>query len=157
MRRTSRTSECGRVRRDESPIAHPQLLPLARRHTVFETVEQADITADQLKATKIGKVMRKIIGLSSVPLDDVHHFKSRAEALVNKWNQVQAGGSSSSDGAAKPTSSSAPAQDKTEAAAETNGNGADSSKVGAADATDVGDLTELKDDEPSSAPVNGSA
>ncbi|PWN27932.1 hypothetical protein BDZ90DRAFT_231708 [Jaminaea rosea] len=145
------------------------------QHTIFSTVESADITSEQLKATKIGKVMRKIIGLSSVPLDEVHHFKQRAEALVNKWNAVQAGGSAASPAIGETKAAEA----KTEG---TNGNGSQSaaSAPAPADASasaDVGDLTELKDDEPTqlhstadsapapdtaapvveSAPVNGSA
>jgi hypothetical protein len=117
----------------------------------FSTVEKADITSDQLKATKIGKVMRKIISLGHIPTDDVHHFKERAEALINKWSNVsQTGAASDSaadkkpvvDGEAAASSSDAP---KAGAGAETNGNG---------DA-DVGDLTEIADT--TAAPVtNGS-
>lgn len=104
----------------------------------FTTVEKADITADQLKATKIGKVMRKIISLDNIPTDDIHHFKERAEALINKWSNISQPGETAAgkkpavDGEAAASSSDAP---KAEAGAETNGNG---------DA-DVGDLTEIAD------------
>ncbi|CAO1630640.1 unnamed protein product [Parajaminaea phylloscopi] len=133
--------------------------------TTFSTVEKADITADQLKATKIGKVMRKILGLDDIPLDDVHHFRRRAEALVAKWNAVQ-NGQSTNEGAGEE---GVPANSKSEEAAEgqqdaatekpaasPNANGkhgkdepngsAEADGNAAADA-DVGDLTELKDDE----------
>ncbi|PWN22390.1 hypothetical protein BCV69DRAFT_142638 [Microstroma glucosiphilum] len=112
----------------------------------FTTVENADITSDQLKATKIGKVMRKIISLEHIPTDDVHHFKERAEALINKWSSVsQPSAAPESAAEKKPAVDGDASVTKAEAGAETNGNG---------DA-DVGDLTEIADT--TAAPVtNGS-
>lgn len=124
---------------------------------VFTKVEEADITADQLKATKIGKVMRKIVSLDSIPLDAEHSFKKRAEALVNKWNAVQHPGASTeatepSKSESTPQTESAPkAEDEkpTIGSAAANGetNGASSAPAAASADADVGDLTELKDDE----------
>lgn len=134
---------------------------------VFLTVENSDITADQLKATKIGKVMRKILSLESIPLDDVHHFRRRAEALVAKWNAIQSGtwaegiAEASSKGeetyeisADAPLNSSAPVAEIAKAPAATNGNGTQKETNGktqgstekAAEA-DAGDVTELKENE----------
>ncbi|KAJ1304943.1 hypothetical protein OPQ81_006076 [Rhizoctonia solani] len=57
--------------------------------TVFTTVESYDkMTVEYLSYSKIGKVMRKIIQLPSIPSDDQYHFRQRAQALVTKWQQL---------------------------------------------------------------------
>lgn len=38
--------------------------------------------------SKIGKVMRRIAGLSDIPRDDEFQFKHRAQALVIKWQTI---------------------------------------------------------------------
>lgn len=47
-----------------------------------------EITPEQLKATKIGKVMKRIHQLPEVPKDDQFHFRERAGALMNKWGAI---------------------------------------------------------------------
>lgn len=143
---------------------------------MFTTVEKADITADQLRETKINKVMRKIIGLERIPLDEVHHFRERAEALISKWNVLLSGSGGGSETTPKtggaPTEasqgepkkeeseSSVPATANDTSAQQTNGN---SEPVNGTNTTSepkpagvesapavgdetVGDLTEIKDD-----------
>lgn len=79
----------------------------------FTVVEKADITADQLRETKIGKVMRKIVGLEEIPLDDVHHFRERAEALLARWAQTsQAGAPANGDAEAKDEDGPAKSNDQ---------------------------------------------
>ncbi|EPQ29372.1 uncharacterized protein PFL1_03127 [Pseudozyma flocculosa PF-1] len=85
----------------------------------FKLVEAYDdMTLDQLKHSKIGKVMKKIVQLDEIPRDDEFHFKERAEALYNKW---QATISRQSEGETKdipsqdaPAQDEAPAEDKPE-------------------------------------------
>ncbi|KAG8710879.1 hypothetical protein FRC11_004017 [Ceratobasidium sp. 423] len=56
---------------------------------VFTTVENYDkMTVEYLSYSKIGKVMRKIIQLPTIPSDDQFHFRQRAQALVIKWQQL---------------------------------------------------------------------
>ncbi|CAE6414583.1 unnamed protein product [Rhizoctonia solani] len=56
---------------------------------VFTTVENYDkMTVEYLSYSKIGKVMRKIIQLPTIPSDDQFHFRQRAQALVTKWQQL---------------------------------------------------------------------
>ncbi|KAL4402852.1 hypothetical protein ACI68E_000626 [Malassezia pachydermatis] len=55
----------------------------------FKTVEAyTDMTVEQLKTTKIGKVMKRIHQLPDVPHDDKFHFRERAGALVKKWGTL---------------------------------------------------------------------
>lgn len=70
--------------KDRAPTAQD----VEQQGGLFTTVENAEITAEQLRETKINKVMRKIIALDTIPLDETHHFRERAEALVHKWNHV---------------------------------------------------------------------
>ena len=110
------------------------------QHETFEIVEAANITEQQLRDTKINKVMKRIVALEEIPLDDVHRFKERAEALVNKWNALQSGSSGAGAGATAPTSTSAaPANSDGESKPQSTG-GANGHN------NDVGDLTEVQDD-----------
>ncbi|WFD07277.1 hypothetical protein MVES1_002637 [Malassezia vespertilionis] len=55
----------------------------------FKIVEAyTEMTPEQLRATKIGKVMRRIHQLGEVPRDDEFHFKSRAGELMNRWSAI---------------------------------------------------------------------
>ena len=47
-----------------------------------------DITPEQLKITKIGKVIKRIHQLPEIPRDDEFHFRERAGALMTKWSAV---------------------------------------------------------------------
>ena len=55
----------------------------------FKTVEAyQDMTVDQLKATKIGKVMKRIYQLPDIPRDDEFHFRDRAGELMKRWSAL---------------------------------------------------------------------
>ena len=55
----------------------------------FKTVEAyTDMTVDQLKSTKIGKVMKRIQQLADIPRDDEFHFRERAGELMKKWSAL---------------------------------------------------------------------
>lgn len=71
--------------------------------SVFKTVEEFDaITADQLRATKIGKVTKKIMHLPNVPRDDEFHFRARAEKLCVKWGAIMAASGSTHENGTTP-------------------------------------------------------
>jgi len=54
---------------------------------LFKTVEACDdMTVDQLRSTKIGKVMKRIHLLPEVPRDDEFHFRERAGELMKRWS-----------------------------------------------------------------------
>jgi hypothetical protein len=55
-------------------------------HKTMEQVEEYNgITADILRLTKIGKVMRRIIALDDIPQEEEYKFKERAGKLCDKW------------------------------------------------------------------------
>ncbi|KAG9095487.1 hypothetical protein FRC07_011095 [Ceratobasidium sp. 392] len=58
--------------------------------TLFTTVEQYDLmTAEYLRYSKIGKVMRRIAYPSSMfPNHNAYGFTERAQVLVAKWQQL---------------------------------------------------------------------
>ncbi|CAE6404498.1 unnamed protein product [Rhizoctonia solani] len=91
---------------------------MAGLDTVFTTVESYDkMTVEYLSYSKIGKVMRKIIQLPSIPSDDQYHFRQRAQALVTKWQQLittsEDGSSSNNTNKEKVASSSGKAVNST--------------------------------------------
>lgn len=53
---------------------------------LVEAYEQ--VTPEQLRATKIAKVVKRIPQLPSIPLDDKYHFRERAEALLVRWAAI---------------------------------------------------------------------
>ncbi|WFD18587.1 hypothetical protein MCAP1_000791 [Malassezia caprae] len=56
---------------------------------IFTTVEAYDeMTVDQLRQTKICKVMKRIHLLPEVPRDDEFHFRERAGELMKRWNAL---------------------------------------------------------------------
>ncbi|EST08478.1 PWWP domain protein [Kalmanozyma brasiliensis GHG001] len=80
----------------------------------FKTVEEYDgMTAEHLRTTKIGKVMKRVMQLSDIPRDDEFHFKERAEKLCAKWGAIMAGG----DAAPKEEGASGEVKENGDAAA----------------------------------------
>ncbi len=47
-----------------------------------------DLESSIIRTTKIHKVLKAMIKLPSIPLDEVHHFKDRSVALLGKWNEI---------------------------------------------------------------------
>lgn len=87
----------------------------------FKVIEEYDgMTADHLRTTKIGKVMKRVMQLNDVPRDDEFHFKERAEKLCAKWGAIMAGGDavkeSTGEGSSEPVKENGEAS-ATEAAA----------------------------------------
>ncbi len=73
----------GTINADEMPSADAS----------FKTIEEYDgMTAEHLRTTKIGKVMKRVMQLLDIPRDDEFHFKERAEKLCAKWGAIMAGG-----------------------------------------------------------------
>lgn len=55
----------------------------------FDQLEKADdIDAGILRDTKIHKVMKGIVKLTSIPKDEDFHFKDRSAALLETWNKL---------------------------------------------------------------------
>ncbi|EJD02697.1 Tudor/PWWP/MBT [Fomitiporia mediterranea MF3/22] len=73
--------------------------------SLFQQVEEFDISLKYLQYSKIGKVMRHIAALEvdKVPRDDEFKFKDRAQALVNKWHNTV----HKQNGSAEPPASTA--------------------------------------------------
>lgn len=72
----------GKINADDMPSAD----------ATFKVVEEYDgMTAEHLRTTKIGKVMKRVMQLADIPRDDEFHFKDRAEKLCAKWGAIMAG------------------------------------------------------------------
>ncbi|KAG9245713.1 hypothetical protein BJ878DRAFT_337988 [Calycina marina] len=50
----------------------------------------ADLEVSIIRATKINKVLKAIIKLSSIPKEEDYNFKSRSQTLLDKWNTLLA-------------------------------------------------------------------
>ncbi|KAL8937549.1 MAG: hypothetical protein Q9211_003634, partial [Gyalolechia sp. 1 TL-2023] len=84
-----------------------------------------DLEGSIIRTTKINKVLKGMLKITSIPQDEVHHFKDRSLKLLTKWNETLAkdgaGGSGDKDD-----------EGKTEGAAPmTNGNANDSEEPAA--------------------------
>lgn len=47
-----------------------------------------DLEGSIIRTTKIHKVLRQMLKLPSIPLDEEFHFKSRSAELLAKWNET---------------------------------------------------------------------
>lgn len=74
-----------------------------------------DLEGSIIRTTKIHKVLRQMLKLPSIPLDEEFHFKTRSLDLLAKWNETlsndpSGGGAGDKDDEVKPeTSATAPA------------------------------------------------
>lgn len=68
----------------------------------FDTLEQYQtLEAHIIKNTKIHKVLKAIIKLDSVPMDDEYKFKERSHRLLQGWNKILADGVESGNATGK--------------------------------------------------------
>lgn len=49
-----------------------------------------DLEASIIRSTKINKVLKGMVKITSIPQDEVHHFKDRSLELLKKWNETLA-------------------------------------------------------------------
>ena len=47
-----------------------------------------DLEGSIIRATKIHKVLKAMIRLTSIPKDEEYHFKKRSHELLTKWNKI---------------------------------------------------------------------
>ena len=97
-----------------------------------------------IRVTKIHKVLKQILKLSSIPLEEQYHFKDRSRDLLAKWNDTlnndPAGAGDKEDGAGgkdgeEPKTPGLPAA-ATDAAAAESHNGEDSRPTAELDSND---------------------
>ena len=70
----------------------------------FKQLEAIDtIDGDVIKKTKINKVLKAIIRLTSIPKEEIHEFKRRSTDLLQDYNKVLAADGGSEGGTAEPT------------------------------------------------------
>lgn len=50
----------------------------------------ADLEVSIIRATKINKVLKAILKLGTIPREDEFNFKTRSQALLDKWNKLLA-------------------------------------------------------------------
>ena len=109
-----------------------------------------DLEGAIIRATKIHKVLKAMMKLPSIPLDEEYKFKDRSHALLQKWNEILGGeagaagtaaGEDKEEGNAKDKEESAETPKDAETVGKTNG---ESSRV--ADATPVEEEEEKADE-----------
>ena len=71
-----------------------------------------DLEGSIIRTTKIHKVLRQMLKLPSIPLDEEFHFKARSVDLLAKWNETlsndpNGGGAGDKDDETKPEASTA--------------------------------------------------
>ena len=69
-----------------------------------------DLEGSIIRTTKIHKVLRQMLKLPSIPLDEEFHFKARSVDLLAKWNETlsndpNGGGAGDKDDETKPEAS----------------------------------------------------
>ncbi|KAH6685358.1 PWWP domain-containing protein [Plectosphaerella plurivora] len=83
-----------------------------------------DLEASIIRSTKINKVLKAILKLSSIPKEAEFNFRSRSQTLLDKWNQVLAateGGAATAPGAAAANGVNGDDKEASAAPAESNG------------------------------------
>ena len=55
-----------------------------------ELEQYTDLEGSIIRATKIHKVLKAMIKLPSIPLDEEYHFRTRSHDLLSKWNEILA-------------------------------------------------------------------
>jgi hypothetical protein len=66
----------------------------------FQALEQfTELEPEIIKTTKIHKVLKAIIKISSIPKDEEYKFKDRSNALLSHWNKALAADVETSGGA----------------------------------------------------------
>lgn len=80
-----------------------------------------DLEASIIRSTKINKVLKAILKLSSIPKEAEFNFRPRSQTLLDKWNQVLA--ASEGGAAAAPAANGVNGDDKEASAAPAESNG----------------------------------
>jgi len=57
---------------------------------VTKLEDYADLEVSIIRATKINKVLKAILKLGSIPKEEEYNFKTRSQALLDKWNKLLA-------------------------------------------------------------------
>lgn len=50
----------------------------------------SDLEVSIIRATKINKVLKAILKLSTIPKEEEYNFKTRSQTLLDKWNKILA-------------------------------------------------------------------
>lgn len=62
-----------------------------------------DLEGDIIRKTKVHKVLKGLIKLGSIPLDEEYHFKARSSHLLGKWNEILSNDTSAGSAGDKDT------------------------------------------------------
>jgi hypothetical protein len=57
---------------------------------VTKLEDYADLEVSIIRATKINKVLKAILKLGAIPKEEEYNFKTRSQALLDKWNKLLA-------------------------------------------------------------------
>ena len=72
----------GFLSRDQPPQEH-EMAEMSEHFQLLESLH--DLEADIIRFTKVHKVLRAIIKLSSIPKEEDFHFKQRSNDLITAW------------------------------------------------------------------------
>lgn len=70
----------------EAPPKESEMKAMSEFVTKLESY--ADLEVSIIRSTKINKVLKAILKLPAIPLEEEYHFKDRSSNLLNKWNQI---------------------------------------------------------------------
>ncbi|MCJ1478485.1 hypothetical protein MMC13_007165 [Lambiella insularis] len=73
---------------DEEIKASPLFLPPSMSGFLTKLETYPDLEGSIIRATKIHKVLKAMIRLSTIPKDEEYHFKKRSHELLTKWNKI---------------------------------------------------------------------
>lgn len=75
----------GFLTRDQTP-KEEEMGPMAEYFASLE--KYTDLDVNIIRATKIHKVLKAILKLSSIPKDEEYHFKDRCTSLLDSWSKL---------------------------------------------------------------------
>ncbi|KAI8940287.1 hypothetical protein NX059_003988 [Plenodomus lindquistii] len=77
----------GFLSRDQAP-KNDDMFNMSDYLTQLEALD--DLQAEVIKKTKVNKVLKAILKLETIPLEEEYNFKKRSNDLLGKWNNVLA-------------------------------------------------------------------
>lgn len=87
------------LKKEDEQVSEADIDALDSYYSKLEQIKEIDISL--LRATKIGKVMKRVIQLSAIPKDDEFHFRERSRKLIESWQEIMGISADDADDAGK--------------------------------------------------------
>jgi len=95
----------GFLSRDQAP-KEEEMSTMSDHLKSLEQLE--DLEAEVIKNTKVGKVLKAILKLDTIPSEELYNFKTRSEKLLAKWNVALAADTEAQPMGSAPSAAAAP-------------------------------------------------